>query len=261
MLVTVLTNVKSFSFKIMKNLRITADFLRPSVASTHEIIHTKEMVNSTESKGATTEENVTQNNAEDMNNTAKMANSSTHDDTEIEKEEKNEDIRIPETPTTPRHDGPTRKTSSSKDVEEDNQAKVIIPTTTSNQDQSTKKRNERKSYEDDNQSVDTAITFASEGSKSVVDMKKASEEKSSNDPVYLKKELGLLEGVTMIMSIVIGSGIFVAPKGVITIVGSVGLSLVVWLLSGIVSLLGALSYAELGKSHFFVFSFMIMCFI
>lgn len=43
----------------------------------------------------------------------------------------------------------------------------------------------------------------------------------------LRKELGLLEGITMILGIIIGSGIFVAPKGVITFVGSVGMSLLV----------------------------------
>lgn len=64
----------------------------------------------------------------------------------------------------------------------------------------------------------------------------------------LRRELGLLEGFTMILGNVIGSGIFVAPKGVIKYVGSVGMSLMVWAVSGLLSMLGALCFAELGKS-------------
>ncbi|ROT84113.1 putative Y+L amino acid transporter 2 [Penaeus vannamei] len=79
--------------------------------------------------------------------------------------------------------------------------------------------------------------------------KAASTESPKDDGgVKLQKELGLLEGVAMIVGIVIGSGIFVSPKGVILYAGSVGMSLAVWAACGLIAMIGALCFAELGES-------------
>lgn len=66
--------------------------------------------------------------------------------------------------------------------------------------------------------------------------------------VHMKKQLGLLEGCAIILGIILGSGIFITPPGVIQKVDAVGTSLVIWVLCGILSMVGALCYAELGTS-------------
>lgn len=70
-----------------------------------------------------------------------------------------------------------------------------------------------------------------------------------DERVHMKKELGLLEGCAIILGIILGSGIFISPKGVIQEVNSPGASIVIWTLCGVLSMIGALCYAELGKFY------------
>lgn len=73
---------------------------------------------------------------------------------------------------------------------------------------------------------------------------------STKESIQLKQELRLFDGVALIVGCMVGGGIFVTPKAVLQSVGSVGMALVVWVVSGIFSFLGAICYADLGKPYF-----------
>ena len=66
------------------------------------------------------------------------------------------------------------------------------------------------------------------------------------DKIQMKKGIGLLHATTIMTGIMIGSGIFVSPVSITHHCGSIGLSFIIWLLSGILVLLGALGYTEIG---------------
>lgn len=54
--------------------------------------------------------------------------------------------------------------------------------------------------------------------------------------VGLKAKMSLLNGCTVIVGSIIGSGIFVSPTGVLMHTGSVNMALVVWIISGVFSM-------------------------
>jgi len=65
-------------------------------------------------------------------------------------------------------------------------------------------------------------------------------------PAQLRRILGMRDLILMIVGTVIGSGIFLVPGTILKSVnGSVPLALTVWLVGGVLSLLGALTYGEL----------------
>lgn len=62
---------------------------------------------------------------------------------------------------------------------------------------------------------------------------------------HLKHELGLLDGTMLVAGSMIGSGIFIVSADITRNVGSAGWLIVVWLITGFMTLTAALSYGEL----------------
>lgn len=58
----------------------------------------------------------------------------------------------------------------------------------------------------------------------------------NDNDVGLKAKMSLLNGCTVIVGSIIGSGIFVSPTGVLMHTGSVNMALIVWVISGLFSM-------------------------
>ena len=67
--------------------------------------------------------------------------------------------------------------------------------------------------------------------------------------IQLKRTLGTIDGLAMVVGIAVGSGIFRTPGLVAAQLGRPGLTFVAWVLGGAVGLLGALVFAELATRH------------
>ncbi len=69
------------------------------------------------------------------------------------------------------------------------------------------------------------------------------EEKQEN----FKRELGLLDGTMLVVGSMIGSGIFIVSADIARQVGSAGWLLAIWLVSGLITMIAAVSYGELSS--------------
>src|SRR5215469_18525513 len=62
----------------------------------------------------------------------------------------------------------------------------------------------------------------------------------------LVRELNVWHSTAIVVGTIIGSGIFLVPKEMMQYVGSPGLVYLAWIVGGLLSFFGALTYAELG---------------
>ncbi|MFT4023153.1 MAG: amino acid permease [Flavihumibacter sp.] len=69
--------------------------------------------------------------------------------------------------------------------------------------------------------------------------------KDQQQPEEMKRELGLLDATMLVAGSMIGSGIFIVSADIVRQVGSAWWLLLVWLLTGTVTLFAAVSYGEL----------------
>ena len=63
----------------------------------------------------------------------------------------------------------------------------------------------------------------------------------------LQKRVNLFDGISIVAGAMIGSGIFIVSADISRNVGSPGWLMVVWLITGIITLIGAISYGELAS--------------
>lgn len=63
----------------------------------------------------------------------------------------------------------------------------------------------------------------------------------------LKKRVNLFDGISIVAGAMIGSGIFITSADVARSVGSPGWMMIVWLITGIITVIGAISYGELAS--------------
>jgi len=66
-----------------------------------------------------------------------------------------------------------------------------------------------------------------------------------NNQDNFKRELGLLDGTMLVVGSMIGSGIFIVSSDIARQVGSAGWLIFIWLISGLITMIAAVSYGEL----------------
>lgn len=64
----------------------------------------------------------------------------------------------------------------------------------------------------------------------------------------LKKTLGLVPALAIVVGMVIGSGVFFKPTAVFTATGAPGLGLIAWIIGGIITICGGLTVAEISAA-------------
>lgn len=69
---------------------------------------------------------------------------------------------------------------------------------------------------------------------------------TTSSQAHLPRALGLRHAIAIVVGTIIGSGIFLVPKEMMQAVGSAKVVYLAWIVGGMLSIFGALTYAELG---------------
>ena len=78
-------------------------------------------------------------------------------------------------------------------------------------------------------------------------MSQAPQSSTSQSTADLPRVLGGSHAMAIVVGTIIGSGIFLVPTEMMAAVGSSGLVYLAWIVGGLLSLFGAMTYAELGS--------------
>src|SRR6187549_2754168 len=70
-------------------------------------------------------------------------------------------------------------------------------------------------------------------------------ENQDHENEHFKRELGLLDGTMLVVGSMIGSGIFIVSSDMVRNVGSAGMLIAMWAISGLITMIAAVSYGEL----------------
>ena len=81
--------------------------------------------------------------------------------------------------------------------------------------------------------------------KTKTQLSTASTQEETTKCLKLKRHIGLAHAIGIIVSSIVGSGIFITPQSVLQYAGSVGASLVIWALAGVYVFMQSWCYAEL----------------
>lgn len=89
-------------------------------------------------------------------------------------------------------------------------------------------------------------TDATNGAKSSEKGNQDEDKKNDSSKVEMKKSLNLLHCVAIMVAVTGHSSVFISPSNIFSATGSVGGSLIVWLVGGLINMMLALCFAELG---------------
>src|ERR1700681_2745057 len=78
-------------------------------------------------------------------------------------------------------------------------------------------------------------------------MSETAPQQGKQTPADLPRVLGASQATAIVVGTIIGSGIFLVPREMMQNVGSSSLVSLAWIVGGLLSLFGAMTYAELGS--------------